>query len=166
ITIGPLLAMAVSSVSPTAPTYSVALWHGVNLPLMMSLVAMIGGLIIYYYRRGLFHFQAQFAQPNASFVFEAATQRLVVFCRGAMQWIDNGALQRYVFLLLAFALVLMIEPMVQLLSARGPRELLAVDTVTLLVAILMIGATVGIVLMIRQRLVALLFLSVVGLIVA
>ena len=166
LTVGPLLALAVNSVSSSAPAYSVALWHGLNLPLAMSLVAMLGGLIIYYYRRGLFHFQAQFAQPNASLVFEAAVQRLVFFCQSAMKRIDNGALQRYVFLLLAFALAVMIEPMLELLSARGPRELLAVDAVSLLVALLMIGAMAGIVLMIHQRLVALLFLSVVGLIVA
>jgi len=47
-TIGPLLKGAVVAVlGANAPHYSLALWHGFNLPLMMSLIALAGGLIFY-----------------------------------------------------------------------------------------------------------------------
>jgi len=54
IAIGPYLAAAVHSVlGPETPYYSLSIWHGFNLPLIMSIIALVGGAIIYvpYYRR-------------------------------------------------------------------------------------------------------------------
>jgi multicomponent K+:H+ antiporter subunit A len=54
ITIGPYLAAAVHSVlGAETPYYSLSVWHGFNLPLIMSIIALVGGAIIYvpYYRR-------------------------------------------------------------------------------------------------------------------
>jgi multicomponent K+:H+ antiporter subunit A len=54
IAIGPYLASAVESVlGPDVPYYSLSVWHGFNLPLIMSLIALLGGAAIYvpYYRR-------------------------------------------------------------------------------------------------------------------
>ncbi len=46
--VGPLLATAAQPVvGGSLPDYSLALWHGFNTPLMMSGVAMAGGLLIY-----------------------------------------------------------------------------------------------------------------------
>ncbi|SFZ85695.1 multicomponent K+:H+ antiporter subunit A [Devosia enhydra] len=54
ITIGPYLAAAVVSVlGGDTPYYSLSVWHGFNLPLIMSIIALLGGVAIYvpYYRR-------------------------------------------------------------------------------------------------------------------
>ena len=46
--VGPLLAAAaVPVVGGTLPAYSLAVWHGFNTPLMMSLLAMAGGIVVY-----------------------------------------------------------------------------------------------------------------------
>jgi multicomponent K+:H+ antiporter subunit A len=46
--VGPLLATAaLPVVGGMLPEYSLAIWHGFNAPLLMSLVAMAGGLLIY-----------------------------------------------------------------------------------------------------------------------
>ena len=46
--VGPVLAMAATPVvGGVLPEYSLAVWHGFNTPLMMSLVATVGGLVIY-----------------------------------------------------------------------------------------------------------------------
>ncbi|MEK9953586.1 MAG: proton-conducting transporter membrane subunit, partial [Curvibacter sp.] len=46
--IGPLLATAAQPVvGGTLPAYSLAVWHGFNTPLVMSLVATAGGLVVY-----------------------------------------------------------------------------------------------------------------------
>ncbi|SCW33849.1 monovalent cation/H+ antiporter subunit A [Ancylobacter rudongensis] len=48
LTVGPALATAVKGLlDATPPYYSLALWHGFNLPLMMSLIAMAGGVVLY-----------------------------------------------------------------------------------------------------------------------
>jgi len=47
-TVGPLLDLAARSVlGPAMPQYDLALWHGVNLPLAMSLVALCVGILLY-----------------------------------------------------------------------------------------------------------------------
>jgi multicomponent K+:H+ antiporter subunit A len=47
-TVGPYLAMAAHSVLGEAtPSYSLAVWHGLNLPLLMSVIALAGGAALY-----------------------------------------------------------------------------------------------------------------------
>ncbi|TCK28867.1 multisubunit potassium/proton antiporter PhaA subunit /multisubunit potassium/proton antiporter PhaB subunit [Ancylobacter aquaticus] len=48
LTVGPVLATAVNGLlDATPPYYSLSVWHGFNLPLMMSLIAMAGGVVLY-----------------------------------------------------------------------------------------------------------------------
>lgn len=52
LTIGPFLHTAVVSVLGEAtPNYSLSVWHGINLPLIMSVVALGGGLMLYWVMR-------------------------------------------------------------------------------------------------------------------
>lgn len=49
ISIGPFLQTAVVSVlGPETPEYSLSIWHGVNLPLIMSAIALVGGALLYF----------------------------------------------------------------------------------------------------------------------
>lgn len=48
LTIAPLLATAVmGSLQTTLPEYSLAIWHGFNAPLIMSIIAFILGIFLY-----------------------------------------------------------------------------------------------------------------------
>ncbi len=48
ITVGPFLDTAVRAVlGPETPTYSLAVWHGFTIPLMMSIAALAGGALLY-----------------------------------------------------------------------------------------------------------------------
>ena len=48
LTIGPILDIAVRSVlGPQVPQYSLSVWHGLTVPLMMSMVALGGGAVLY-----------------------------------------------------------------------------------------------------------------------
>ncbi len=47
-TVGPYLAIAVRGVlGADVPYYSLAVWHGFNLPLLMSVIALAGGVMLY-----------------------------------------------------------------------------------------------------------------------
>jgi len=49
MTIAPYLATAVISViGPDVPYYSLSVWHGFNLPLLMSVIALVGGALLYW----------------------------------------------------------------------------------------------------------------------
>ena len=58
LTVGPILDAAVASVlGAAAPEYSLAVWHGVTTPLLMSVAALAGGAVLYmllkrYFARG------------------------------------------------------------------------------------------------------------------
>ena len=48
VTVGPILDLAVRAVLGQAtPVYSLAIWHGVTTPLIMSLAALAGGVLLY-----------------------------------------------------------------------------------------------------------------------
>lgn len=48
ITIGPFLSSAVTAVlGDLTPDYSLKVWHGFNAPLMLSIIALVGGVIAY-----------------------------------------------------------------------------------------------------------------------
>ncbi|MGO4840993.1 monovalent cation/H+ antiporter subunit A, partial [Rhizobiaceae sp. 2RAB30] len=48
LSIGPYLHLAVVSVlGDRTPDYSLAVWHGFNTPLIMSMIATVGGVVLY-----------------------------------------------------------------------------------------------------------------------
>jgi multicomponent K+:H+ antiporter subunit A len=48
LTVGPFLATAVRAVlGPDTPAYSLAVWHGFSEPLVMSMIALTGGVLLY-----------------------------------------------------------------------------------------------------------------------
>jgi multicomponent K+:H+ antiporter subunit A len=58
-TVGPMLRVAVGSVlGAETPAYSLAVWHGLTLPLLMSVLALAGGVVLFlalrpYFARGV-----------------------------------------------------------------------------------------------------------------
>jgi multicomponent K+:H+ antiporter subunit A len=166
-TVGGLLACASAAVlGGGVPAYNLSIWHGFNLPLLMSIVAMAGGLLVYYNRRHLFQFQAQFPQTDAKQVFEQIMQQLVGWARSAHDRLENGSLQRYMFLLLLFALVLLAAPLMDLNATAGQRPNLPVNAVEITAALLLCLSALATMVWHRKRMIALLTLSVVGLIVS
>jgi multicomponent K+:H+ antiporter subunit A len=165
--IGDLLAAASQAVLQTElPAYSLAIWHGFNLPLLMSGLAIIGGSILYINRHRLFDFQSQFAAADAKYVFEGNIQKLIHGAEMVHQWFENGSLQRYMFLLILFALILLASPLMHLFTTAGDLPRLTVSWLVIFCAVLLISATLLTVLWSHRRLQSLISLSVVGLIVS
>lgn len=165
--IGDLLHIASASVlAHETPAYSLSIWHGLNMPLLMSFLAMLGGITIYYNRRHLFHFQAQFDEPDAKHVFEAAVQWVIKAAERIIATLENGSLQRYIFLLLMFTLVMGAWPLLDLTHNAGSRPQIPIDGVAVTGALLMIFSAIATVIWHRRRFLALIFLSVVGLVVS
>ncbi|WP_372619130.1 monovalent cation/H+ antiporter subunit A [Falsiroseomonas sp.] len=102
--VGALLEAASAAVlQAPPPAAKLAIWHGFNLPLVMSLVAMAGGVLWYRFRRVLYDLHENYAPNVASPVaFERVFNAAVAFSRAAMAAMDPRALWRYVvYLLLA-----------------------------------------------------------------
>ena len=71
--------------------------------------------------RSYYEFQAQFPEPDAKAVFETAIQRLIGLCQRILAILDNGSLQRYLFLMLLFTAVLTAAPMMAMNQTVGSR---------------------------------------------
>src|SRR5690606_40367079 len=95
-TVAGLLAVAASAtVGGDLPEYSLAIWHGINLPLAMSFAALLLGILIYFGRRPLLGWYVHLPQPDARAVFERVMQRLVDMAAVFTLRVDNMSLQRY-----------------------------------------------------------------------
>ena len=166
-TIDSLLAVAAqASLGHALPEYDLAIWHGFNMPLLMSVLALIGGVIVYSQRAPLFRWYEGLPDINGRTVFEGSVRFLYGFVSRALALIENGSLQRYISLLLLAVIVMLTVWLAPLSQITGDVALTPVDPLTALgLGVMAVSAllTMG---LHRQRLTALLMLSVVGLVVA
>ncbi|WCD81973.1 monovalent cation/H+ antiporter subunit A [Pseudomonas sp. TUM22785] len=166
-TVAPLLAVAASaSLGGELPEYSLAIWHGFNLPLAMSCIALVGGVLLYIGRKPLFRWYAGLPDADAKLVFEGVMQRLV---RGATRLtasLENGSQQRYLALLLLAAVVVVAVSLWPLAQLTGSRPAIPLDGASVVGMLVLSVAGVLTAVFHRQRLVALLILGVGGLLVA
>ncbi|SDH36043.1 monovalent cation/H+ antiporter subunit A [Pseudomonas panipatensis] len=167
LTVAPLLSAAVAaSLNGTPPDYSLAIWHGFNTPLLMSLIALVGGVLLYVQRKPLFGWYAGLPALDAKLVFEQQVQRSVRGAKGLTARLQNDSLQRYLLLLLLAALVVVCAGLAPLSSLAGQRPLSSLDAVTAFgLALLALSGPLTAAFH-RQRLVALIVLSIAGLLVA
>jgi multicomponent K+:H+ antiporter subunit A len=99
----PLAAAAGAALAGPLPAYSLALWHGPNLPFMMSVIALAGGVWLYVKRRRFFAWNARLPKPDARKIFESATQASVRLALRFTHFLENASLQTYLVWLLAAA---------------------------------------------------------------
>jgi multicomponent K+:H+ antiporter subunit A len=166
--VGDFLAAAATSVLRVEelPYYSLSIWHGFNLPLLMSAIAISGGLIVYAYRSHLYRFQSQFMETDAKHIFEGAVQRIVNTAERFYAMFDSGSLQRYVAALLIFTIVLIARPLFDFQNDFVIERLQPISGIEISAAVIMCLAAIATVVFHRQRLMALIAISVVGLIVS
>lgn len=165
--VGDLLASASSAVlRDELPYYSLSIWHGFNIPLLMSVIAIVGGVIVYATRKNLFRFQAQFEESDAKLVFESIIQGMVNTATRIDEMLTNGSLQRYVAALLTFAIIIMAVPLLNLSTAIEQHPNQPVGFVEIVAAAILCMSAVATVIFHRKRIFALITLSVVGLIVS
>ncbi len=165
--IGDLLYTAsAATLQGVVPEYSLSIWHGFNFPLLMSFIALVGGVAVYVNRKELFQFQAQFPENDPKLVFEAVIQLIHQQITRLMEFAENGSLQRYSYMMLSLAMVMMAGPLLDLNATAGHRPQIPVDAISITGAVLLAIGALATVIWNRQRMVALVALSVVGLIVS
>ncbi len=166
-TVDSLLASAAqASLGHALPEYNLAIWHGFRMPLLMSCIALVGGIIVYAQRAPLFRWYEGLPDINARVLFENTLRFLYGLVSRSLARIENGSLQRYISLLLVAVIVVLVAGLTPLSRITEEVELTAVDPLTALGLLVMAGSALLTMGFHRQRLTALLMLSVVGLVVA
>jgi multicomponent K+:H+ antiporter subunit A len=109
-TIGPALDTAARAVlGPDTPAYDLAVWHGFNAPLAMSVVALAGGVLGYLWLRPRFARGVRHAplvdRLDGKRLFERALAGLNLFARACIATLAARRLQPQMFLLVAMAVL-------------------------------------------------------------
>jgi multicomponent K+:H+ antiporter subunit A len=168
-TVAPFLYVAVAGVLQTdPPAYSLAIWHGFNAALLMSLIALVGGLLVYVGRRPLFKLaQRWHGVLDAPAVYRWVLERVLALAAAVTALLDQGSLQRLLMLFILSALAAgaagLIPPHVPI---TGPVAISLPDAASVLVAAALLLAAFGAALMHQHRLQALIVLGAVGLFVS
>ncbi|MFM2397858.1 MAG: hypothetical protein RL341_15 [Pseudomonadota bacterium] len=177
LTIGPTLAIAAQAAlfgapGNALPEYKLAIWHGFNLPLLMSAIALAGGIALYF---GLQHFINLHKLIHLPIGPKQGGRDLFVWKIGALargasaltQRLENGSLQRYLLLLILTAIGAGIAPWLTSASiAPGSIPGGAVSAGFVAVWAIGMACMLATVLAHRQRILALVLLGAVGLVVA
>jgi len=164
-----LAAAALPVVGGVLPEYSLAIWHGWNAPMIMSLVAMSGGVVLYLLlrkqlKRGRFKYPPVISYFNGKRGFERS---LVVMMRGVRRIekrISTKRLQPQLFLLVIVAVIGAMIPMLNSGLSWGDRPKIPGSIVFVTLWLLAIACALGAAWQAKyHRLAALTMVSVCGL---
>lgn len=161
-----LLQAAIAVVNPYPYIVEVQLWHGLNLALLMSALAFLGGLGIYFNREELLSFNRQFEHHNAKDIFAKTVKNATNFCHSLINRLETGSLQRYVAALLILTIIFVLPEIYQITQLTGSRAQQPINSVAIVGAIMITFAALGTAAFHHHRLQALMMLSVVGLMVS
>lgn len=105
-----------------------ALWHGVNLPLIMSLIALLGGVIFYFAlakgsRIRKIDLDPMLGQFQGRILFDLFLKNLLLNSRKFKRKTENGSLQSYLTWIVVFSAALLAMPLINQGLTTGTREL-------------------------------------------
>ena len=166
LTIAPVLHAAAQGVlGENVPNYSLAIWHGFNTPLMMSLFGLAAGIALYFGIRKLIDLYGISYDSRGRRLYEWKVAEAVRLAGKLTARLENGSLQRYLLLVVLSALALGIVPFLSSDLVFSGRSQPMPPLAWLVWAIGMV-ATVATVVLHRRRLLALVVMGAVGLAVS
>jgi multicomponent K+:H+ antiporter subunit A len=164
---GPLVqAVSGAVIGAEPPYFALKMWHGFNPALLMSAAAIVfGGLVLWSYPsfRGLWN---RLPVPIAKQLFERSVLVAVRASRVATYTVHNGSLQRYLAVFFVTVVALGIGGALSGGYSPGARPGIPASPVAIVAWAVLLTATVAVIWAQRQRFIALIFISVIGLVVS
>ncbi|MFM7462100.1 MAG: hydrogen gas-evolving membrane-bound hydrogenase subunit E, partial [Burkholderiales bacterium] len=172
VTVGPLLAVAAqATLMAPLPAYTLAIWHGFNLPLLMSIIALAGGVGLYFALQKKINLHTIIKLPgDAKLLFDVFIENLTALAAAVTRWTQNGRLQRYLWLIVATCVLAVSAAFALFPSTAMPGRVLVssefANPAVIVVALIGMACAVLAAINHQQRLTSLLFLGMTGLVVA
>jgi len=165
---GKLLAAAAGATIGGAelPYYSLKLWHGLNAALLMSAVAIAGGAIAWRLRGYVIAIHGDLPLPRGQRIFNWQIRQLDRGSRAVTAALENGSLQRYLALLVLSSIAAVGLPLVLTGWTTGADTTTPLDPVSGAFFLFLVVGTLGTAIFHRDRIKALVLISVVGLVVS
>jgi multicomponent K+:H+ antiporter subunit A len=164
-TVAPVLhAAAMGVLGPALPAYSLHIWHGLNVPLLMSVFGLVAGVLLYAGLRRLVDLYGVSYDSPGRRGYERVIADSTAFADFITRRLGNGSLQRFLLLMVLACLVMGGSPF--LLASLSPGHTQPLHAFGWGVWLLAMSATVATVWLHRRRLAALVVLGAVGLAVS
>lgn len=161
------------SISLTTESHIVhlAIWHGINTPLIMSLIALLGGITFYFIlaRNGKIReitLEKYFGPIQGKLIFECVLNKLETVARQIKLATETSRLQSYLFWLFAFSICMICIPMFSSQIATGTRVLNHAPIFAIVLWLLLFSACWMMLWFHHERIKAVLIGGVVGLVVS
>lgn len=164
-------AVTVATVQHRAvPELHISLWHGINAPLIMSLIALIGGLVFYFQlaRNGRIRridLDPMLGKWRGVVLFDLFLKHLLLKTRQLRRYTETESLQNYLFIIVAFSIVAASFPLVGFAIGQGTRELLHAPFIAIVLWLLLIAACWMMLWFHHERIKAVLISGAIGLVV-
>jgi multicomponent K+:H+ antiporter subunit A len=169
--VGPPLATAMHAIlGDDVPAYALAVWHGLTRPLMMSFIALGGGITLYlllYRRGGAMARTPVISRLNAERTFDVLNVWVIRGAGRLTRRLFSWRLQAQLFLIVGAGLLAGFLALQRLGWSRGPLPLTAPDPVFALLWALAAACAIGAATQAKfHRLAALIMVGGVGLVTA
>ena len=147
-----------------------AIWHGFNLPLLMSAIALIGGLIFYFAlakgsRIREIDLDPFLGKLQGKVLFESFLKHLLLNSRKLKRATETGSLQHYLLWIVVFAIIMVAMPLIGQGITTGTRELTHAPAIAIVLWLILFSACWMMLWFHHERIKAVLISGAVGLVV-
>ncbi|MEG0487716.1 MAG: monovalent cation/H+ antiporter subunit A [Acinetobacter sp.] len=147
-----------------------AIWHGFNLPLLMSAIALLGGIAFYFFLAKGSRIRHIDLDPilrrfQGKLIFENFLKDLLLFSRKIKLKTETGSLQNYLLWIVVFSIALVATPLLNQNLTTGARELTHAPLVAIVLWLLLFSACWMMLWFHHERIKAVLISGAVGLVV-
>lgn len=147
-----------------------AIWHGFNLPLLMSSVALLGGIIFYFAlakggRIREIDLDPVLGKFQGRVLFDLFLKHLLLSSRKFKRQTENGSLQSYLMWIVLFSGALLTMPFINQGLTTGTRELVHAPAIAIVLWLLLFSACWMMLWFHHERIKAVLISGAVGLVV-
>lgn len=147
-----------------------AIWHGFNLPLLMSAIALIGGVIFYFAlakggRIREIDLDPHLGRFQGKLLFEDFLKNLLLISRKIKKKTETGSLQNYLLWILALSIAVVATPLINQNLTTGTRELTHAPFTAIVLWLLLFSACWMMLWFHHERIKAVLISGAIGLVV-
>ncbi|WP_436905187.1 monovalent cation/H+ antiporter subunit A [Acinetobacter johnsonii] len=147
-----------------------ALWHGFNMPLLMSVIASIGGLIFYFSlaKGGKIReidLDPYLGRLQGRVAFDLFLKSLLLNSRKFKRWTENGKLQSYILWIVVFSIAIVSLPFLGQGLTTGTRELTHAPALAIVLWLLLFSSCWMMLWFHHERIKAVLISGAIGLVV-
>ncbi|MDQ8935178.1 monovalent cation/H+ antiporter subunit A [Acinetobacter rudis] len=147
-----------------------AIWHGFNLPLLMSLIALVGGVLFYFaLARGgrirRIDLDPALGPLQGKLIFESLLRQLSNLALKLKKFTESGSLQNYFFWIIIFSVAIVAVPLFNQGISAGGRELTQATWIAIVLWLLLFSACWMLLWFHHERIKAVLISGAIGLVV-